>query len=157
MNRHNKIFKTSSSLSKGKALLNHIIFSPSQTSETVPLRQYNGPTFHCAVFLLYLHNPGRARVSGGLEGHRWLLQPEHEAVRDQKPALNTVLGYISGFFLFDKHKKQQIKSFSPGSNLICRKRIHTQGTVTLTKVLKIARRSTFYTTNISEKGFSYIF
>ncbi len=37
MNRHHKIFKTSSRLSTGKALLNHIIFSPSQTGETVPL------------------------------------------------------------------------------------------------------------------------
>jgi hypothetical protein len=37
MNRHPKIFKTSSGLSTGKALLNHIIFSPSQTVETVPL------------------------------------------------------------------------------------------------------------------------
>ncbi len=108
MNRHNKIFKTSNGLSKGKALLNHIIFSPSQTSETVPLRQYNGHTFHCAVFLLYLHNPGRARVSGGLEGHRWLLQPEHEAVRDQKPALNTVLGYISGSFCLISIKNNRL-------------------------------------------------
>jgi hypothetical protein len=38
MNRHHKIVKTSSGLSTGKALLNHIIFSPSQTGETVPLR-----------------------------------------------------------------------------------------------------------------------
>ncbi len=37
MNRHHKIFKTSSGLSTGKAQLNHIIFSPSQTGETVPL------------------------------------------------------------------------------------------------------------------------
>jgi hypothetical protein len=38
MNRHHKIVKTSSSLSTGKALLNHILFSPSQTGETVPLK-----------------------------------------------------------------------------------------------------------------------
>ncbi len=39
MNRHQKIVKTSSGLSTGKALLNHIIFSPSQSGETVPLRE----------------------------------------------------------------------------------------------------------------------
>jgi hypothetical protein len=37
MNRHHKIVKTSSGLSTGKALFKHIIFSPSQTGETVPL------------------------------------------------------------------------------------------------------------------------
>jgi hypothetical protein len=37
MKRHHKIFKTSSGLSTGKALLSHIIFSPSQTGETVPI------------------------------------------------------------------------------------------------------------------------
>ncbi len=37
MNRHHKIFKTSSDLSTLTALLNHIIFSPSQTDKTVPL------------------------------------------------------------------------------------------------------------------------
>jgi hypothetical protein len=37
MNRHHNIFKTSSGLSTRKALLNHIILSPSQTGETVPL------------------------------------------------------------------------------------------------------------------------
>jgi hypothetical protein len=37
MNRHHKIVKTLSGLCTRKALLNHIIFSPSQTGETVPL------------------------------------------------------------------------------------------------------------------------
>jgi hypothetical protein len=37
MNRLYEIFKTPSSPSKGRALLNHTIFSPSQTGETVPL------------------------------------------------------------------------------------------------------------------------
>jgi hypothetical protein len=37
MNRHYNIFKKPSSPSTGKALLNHILFSPSQTGETVPL------------------------------------------------------------------------------------------------------------------------
>jgi hypothetical protein len=37
MNRRYKIFKRSSGPSTGKALLNHTIFSPSQTGETVPL------------------------------------------------------------------------------------------------------------------------
>jgi hypothetical protein len=42
MSRHYKIFKTSSSPSTGKALLNHTIFSPSQTGETVPLLLMSG-------------------------------------------------------------------------------------------------------------------
>ncbi len=37
MNRPYEIFKTPSGPSTGKALLNHAIFSPSQTGETVPL------------------------------------------------------------------------------------------------------------------------
>jgi hypothetical protein len=37
MNRLYEIFKTPSGPSTGKALLNHTIFSPSQTGETVPL------------------------------------------------------------------------------------------------------------------------
>jgi hypothetical protein len=39
MNRLYEIFKTPSGPSTGKALLNHTIFSPSQTGETVPLNQ----------------------------------------------------------------------------------------------------------------------
>ncbi len=39
MNRLYEIFKTPSGPSIGKALLNHAIFSPSQTGETVPLRR----------------------------------------------------------------------------------------------------------------------
>jgi hypothetical protein len=38
MNRLYEIFKTPSGQSAGKALLNHTIFSPSQTGETVPLK-----------------------------------------------------------------------------------------------------------------------
>jgi hypothetical protein len=37
MNRLYEIFKTPSGPPIGKALLNHTIFSPSQTGETVPL------------------------------------------------------------------------------------------------------------------------
>jgi hypothetical protein len=37
MNRLYEIFKTPSGSSTGKALLNHTIFSPSQTGDTVPL------------------------------------------------------------------------------------------------------------------------
>jgi hypothetical protein len=37
MNRLYELFKTPSGPSTGKALLNHTIFSPSQTGETVPL------------------------------------------------------------------------------------------------------------------------
>ncbi len=37
MIKHYEIFKTPSGLSTGKALVNHTIFSPSQTGETVPL------------------------------------------------------------------------------------------------------------------------
>jgi hypothetical protein len=40
MNRLNEIFKTPSGPSTGKALLNHTIFIPSQTGETVPLIYY---------------------------------------------------------------------------------------------------------------------
>ncbi len=40
MNRLYEIFKTPSGLSIGKALLNHTIFSPSQTGETVPLKEH---------------------------------------------------------------------------------------------------------------------
>ncbi len=51
MNRHHKICKPSSGLSTDKALLNHIIFSPSQTGETVPLNNYDlfltGPGWMC--------------------------------------------------------------------------------------------------------------
>jgi hypothetical protein len=38
MNRLYEIFKTPSGPSTGKAQLNYIIFSPSQTGEAVPLR-----------------------------------------------------------------------------------------------------------------------
>jgi hypothetical protein len=39
MNRHYETFKTSNGPSTGKALWNHTIFSPSQTGETVPLKE----------------------------------------------------------------------------------------------------------------------
>jgi hypothetical protein len=39
MFKHYEIFKQSSGPSSGKALLNHTIFSPSQTDETVPLNR----------------------------------------------------------------------------------------------------------------------
>jgi hypothetical protein len=44
MNRLYEIFKTPSGPSIGKALLNHTIFSPSQTGETVPLMYTNVQT-----------------------------------------------------------------------------------------------------------------
>jgi hypothetical protein len=39
MNRLYEIVKTPSGPSTGKALLDHTIFSPSQTGETVPLKE----------------------------------------------------------------------------------------------------------------------
>jgi hypothetical protein len=42
MNRLYEIFKTPSGPSTGKALLNHTIFTPSQTGETVPLKIFIG-------------------------------------------------------------------------------------------------------------------
>jgi hypothetical protein len=39
MNRLNEIFKTPSGPSTGKALLSHTIFTPSQTGETLPLKE----------------------------------------------------------------------------------------------------------------------
>jgi hypothetical protein len=44
MNRHYEIFKTLSGPSTGKSLLNHTIFSASQTGETVP---FNFPQQNC--------------------------------------------------------------------------------------------------------------
>jgi hypothetical protein len=50
MNRLYEIFKTPSGPSTGKALLNHTIFSQSQTGETVPLR------LQSMLYFLYTHH-----------------------------------------------------------------------------------------------------
>jgi hypothetical protein len=53
-------FKTPSGPSTGKALLNHTIFSLSQTGETVPLRERKGshscPWFECNLLIVYKVN-----------------------------------------------------------------------------------------------------
>jgi hypothetical protein len=55
-----EIFKTPSGPSTGKALLNHTIFSPSQTGETVPLireihkQEFTNPTANVPSILLGL-------------------------------------------------------------------------------------------------------
>jgi hypothetical protein len=57
MNRLYEIFKTPSDPSIGKALLNHTIFSPSQTGETVPVN--NGFADHNFIHL-HLHTCSNA-------------------------------------------------------------------------------------------------
>jgi hypothetical protein len=72
MNRLYENFKTPSDPSTGKALLNHTIFSPSQTGDTVPLKK--NPACWCqplSVKMLTVDRVGQKGMFGygkGLSG-----------------------------------------------------------------------------------------